>query len=177
MSKAIKRFGRRYSIGFALSACLVFGVGSALLATTSFAGGPPTVAVQVTGQTSTPGGIPPTHVGINWDYDYNAPASGIVDSIPVQICATSNNAGDTSNDGYPLELKFVPTGPGGNLPGVTFPTDPVFLTDGCTTVNVSINSGPLSNPIYTKNFHVEAVSASPANTHVNLSDPKLPHQS
>jgi hypothetical protein len=136
----------------------------------SAAGGPPTVAVQVTGQTSTPGTITPTHVGVNWDYDYNAPASGIVDSIPVEICTISNNAGDTSNDGYPLELKFVPTGPGGNLPNVTFPAVPIFTADGCATVNVSINSGPLSNPVYTKNFHVEAVSASPANTHVNLSD-------
>jgi hypothetical protein len=134
------------------------------------AGPPPSVDVQVTGQTSTPAGITPTHVGENWDYDYNLSTSGIVDTIPVQICTNSNNDADTTNDGYPLTLSFEETGVGGNLPGVTFPTNPVFTTDGCATVNISINTGPLVSGNYVKNFQVKKVSADPSNTQVALHD-------
>lgn len=132
-------------------------------------GPPPVVTVDVTGQTSAPGSITPSHTGNVWTYGYTiANNSSLIDTIPVQICATTNASAEP--DGYPLELKFGPQGMGGNLPGVTLPSNPTFVANGCQTLNISINTGTLAAGNYVKNVLVQKESADPSNTRVDLND-------
>jgi hypothetical protein len=139
-----------------------------------FAGGPPpSVSVMVTAQTSTPMGMVPAPPGTGqgqggpntWFYEYTIPdGSSIVDSIPIYICVV--NSPNDNGTGYPLTLTFAP-GAGGNLPGVGLPSDPGFSSNGCQTIYISLNTGPLAAGDYSKNINIQKGTATPSNTNFN----------
>ena len=134
-----------------------------------FAAPPPSVSVVVDAGISTgaSGPVTPTHPGSSdqWFYDYTINAGlSITDTIPLHICVTTLNAGWSS-----LTLQIGLDGQAGNLPGVTLPSNQTFAVDGCTDVNVDLNTGPLTTTgNYQKNILIKTDSSTPGNTHVDF---------
>lgn len=129
-----------------------------------------TVTPGTSDQSIIPSSPSPSSNEVFYAYTVNA-NSTFTDSIPVQICTVAVPGTFQNNpiSGYNLTLEFAPTGSGtgGNLPGFSLPTIPVFLADGCQTVDITLDLSNLAVGDYVQNFHV-GVSESAAHTNVRL---------
>jgi hypothetical protein len=151
-----------------LAGCLSTIVAGLLVAVTTAVAAPPSVSVVVDAQTSTgaSGSVTPTHPGGSdqWVYDYTINNGGsVTDTLPLAICVTTLNAGWSS-----LTLEIGLDGAGGNLPGVTLPSDQDFTSDGCAFVSIDLSTGSLSTGNYQKNVLIKTYSSTPGNTHVDF---------
>lgn len=161
------RFGTSFLAAGVAGLAAVF---SLAVTDTALAAAPASINVRIdTGPLTIPGNIPGDTTGdaVHYAYAINA-GTGIIDSLPIKICITSQDLAGWNSFDIHIGVLGV-----GNLPGITLPGNITFTNTGalqCKTTSIDINSGPLLAGNYAVNVNMTVDNKDPGNTHVSLSE-------